>query len=106
MPTPEKTYDEAMRDQDREYAVKTILQEFSRRILNTFDDSYTAEFVAQMAREHRTLQQGFTRLTVQWLAHLAALPEGHYDLRNEASVMLARKMLADAEKHGAFLPTI
>ena len=49
-------------------------------------------FVEAMARQHRTLQQSFTRLTAAWLLHLADLPDGRFDGRNEDSVALARKI--------------
>jgi len=42
-----------------------------------------------MENQHRTLQQGFTRLCVAWLKRLAE-PDYHYDDRNKASVRLAR----------------
>jgi hypothetical protein len=51
------------------------------------------EFVESMANEHRTLQQAMTGLMLAWFKHLAALPEGHYDLRNEASVRIAKKIM-------------
>jgi hypothetical protein len=53
------------------------------------------EFVANMACEHRTLQQGFTRLVVEWIEHLSTLDgPGNYDMRNAASVMLAKQIVA------------
>lgn len=53
------------------------------------------DFISAMASEHRTLQQGFTRMCVNWLFHLASLNDGEYDLRNQASVELARKIVAE-----------
>ena len=50
-------------------------------------------FVEEMSREHRTLQQVMTGLMLSWFEHLAELPEGHYDLRNEASVKVAKKVM-------------
>lgn len=48
------------------------------------------KFVDAMLREHRTLQQAFTKLVVDWLK---ALSESRYDLRNEASVKLAQALV-------------
>jgi len=50
-------------------------------------------FVSAMSKQHRTLQQSFTRICLMWLVHLAELPEGWYDLRNEASVKIAKKLM-------------
>ena len=48
-----------------------------------------------MSREHRTLQQVMTGLMLSWFEHLASLSDkpGHYDLRNEASVKVAKKVM-------------
>lgn len=65
-----------------------------------------AEFVQEMARQHRTLQQNCTGLMMAWLMHLASLKEGEYDLRNEASVQLAKKLLEGKDKYDVYLPFI
>ena len=82
--------------------------EMIAKMLNILGDKeLIAEFVGQMANEHRTLQQGFTRLCVTWLEHLAALNENQYDLRNAASVQLARKIVkATGDKYDRFLPLV
>ena len=75
--------------------------------INTCDDERLTEFVEQMAVEHRTLQQVFTRLCVAWFEHLASLTEHQYDARNEASVKLAKKFIeATGDKYDRYLPTI
>ena len=58
---------------------------------STFNLKYFGE---KMGREHRTLQQCFTNLCVAWIRHLASVDQGGYgyDLRNEDSVMLAKKL--------------
>jgi hypothetical protein len=82
--------------------------ELAEAAANTLNSSLDSEeivlFVERMGREHRTLQQGFTRLCQAWLEHLAALPETHYDARNEASVEYARK--AVEATRDVCLPTI
>lgn len=55
------------------------------------------EMVNWINRQHRTLQQSFTRLCVAWLKHLASLNENQYDARNEASVKLAKKIMKNVE---------
>ena len=78
------------------------------RFVNVMGDSTRINLLIDaMANDHRTIQQGFTRLAVAWLKHLAALPEGQYDGRNEASVKLARKLLKDVDvKFDLFLPLV
>ncbi len=47
-------------------------------------------FATALSREHRTLQQTFTKVCVAWLSLLAETE--NYDDRNEASVMFARSI--------------
>lgn len=61
------------------------------RLLNDF--SFSAKGVAkELSREHRTLQQGMTRLAVAWL-EVCASDNYVYDERNEASHLLAKELL-------------
>jgi len=48
------------------------------------------DFCEQMSREHRTLQQSFTRLCFEWIKTCAEME--HYDARNEASVLASKKI--------------
>jgi hypothetical protein len=59
------------------------------------------DFAKAMGCEHRTLQQGFTKICVAWLEHLASLKANQYDLRNEDSVKLAKQVVQgpDWETH-------
>jgi hypothetical protein len=61
-------------------------------------------FVWSMARAHRTMQQSFTRLCVAWLEHLAE--QDSCDLRNEASVNLAREFVEKIPANKRVLPFI
>ncbi len=79
-----------MRVQD-EQEVKNVVNSISH-LVNGFGHDEEDFFIQEMGREHRTLQQGFTRLCRAWFLHLAALKEFQYDLRNEASVELAKKI--------------
>ena len=74
--------------------------------LNTLSyDGVIEGFCDGMSGEHRTLQQSFTRLCLNWLYRLAHFED--YDDRNKASVILARKIdeLLDL-KHSKNLPCI
>jgi hypothetical protein len=83
----------------------TELAEAAANCLNsTLDNDEVLAFVERMGREHRTLQQSFTRLCAAWLEHLAFLPDNYYDARNEASVEYARKAVEATKDVG--LPTI
>jgi len=84
-----KTYQERLKEQVR--AVSDVANQLSPRSC--------AEFVGLFARLHRTEGQNFTRLCVAWLEELAK-PETRFDLRNEASVMLAREFVAKVKERG------
>ena len=84
-----------MKDTKSAKGVVNIL--FNHINKSSFDINTMVELIA---RQHRTLQQSFTRLCVAWLRHLSKLNENQYDARNEASVKLAKKMLADVKDDG------
>ena len=50
------------------------------------------EFCKEMTKEHRTLQQNFTRLCVHWLCTCAS-DDYKYDLRNEASHLVSKALV-------------
>ena len=79
-----------MRVED-EREVREVVSSVSH-LVNAYGHEETDFFIREMGREHRTLQQGFTRLCRAWFLHLASLKEFQYDLRNEASVELAKKI--------------
>jgi len=62
------------------------------------------EFTKKMLNEHPTLQQNFTRLCVAWLEALSK--KEVYDLRNEASVELARLFVQNIPPEKRALPYI
>ena len=68
-------------------------------MLNDFGFSAKG-FCESMAREHRTLQQSFTRLCIEWL-QTCADAEYRYDGRNEASHKIAVEI---AQSYGAYHP--
>lgn len=58
-------------------------------------------FIEAMSHEHRTLQQSFTKICIAWFQKLHELGEkGYYDLRNEDSVKLARKLKPVIDEFG------
>lgn len=50
------------------------------------------EFCKEFTKEHRTLQQNFTRLCIQWLATCAS-DDYRFDGRNEASHVIAKALI-------------
>lgn len=69
---------------------KELVQEVSDYV-NTFNDK-GKEFCEAMSCEHRTLQQSFTKLCLQWIEHCAS-DEYRTDGRNEGSQKIAREVL-------------
>ena len=65
-------------------------------LVNSYGNSERKEFIEAMARDHRSLQQSFTRLCVDWFKKLTT--QSH-DLRNEESVKLAKELLPILEQH-------
>ena len=68
-------------------------------VMNSFSFGYK-DFCEEMGREHRTLQQSFTRLCIYWLRYCAEMK--NYDGRNEMSVRVGKivaKALDDADIH-------
>ncbi len=66
-------------------------------MLNSYGDENVKAFVEEMNREHRTLQQNFMKLVVAWIRLQAEKTEYQYDLRNEASVLLAKQIVDNFE---------
>lgn len=60
-------------------------------MLNSFNFDYEG-FCKAMCREHRTLQQSFTRLCIHWLCECST-DEYQYDGRNEASHEIAKALI-------------
>lgn len=60
-------------------------------MLNSFSFN-PGKFCEEMTKEHRTLQQSFTRLCIHWLCTCAS-DEYRYDGRNEASHEIAKALI-------------
>jgi hypothetical protein len=79
---------------DYERAQKAAAQQ-AVRVLSDYVNNMGHDpkaFVEALSREHRTLQQSATSLMLAWFEHLSKLEDGWYDLRNEASVQVAKKI--------------
>jgi len=75
-------------------AVQTQAKEVVNNVtdyLNSFSNK-NKEFIAEMNREHRTLQQSFTKLCMEWLENCAS-EDYNFDGRNEASHKIASVMV-------------
>lgn len=83
-----KTYEERMQDH-----VKAVSD-----VANALSPRSCSDFAREFSREHRTIAQNFTRLCVSWLEELAK--QTNYDMRNEASVKLAKEFVAKIEERG------
>lgn len=59
--------------------------------LNSFS-SKEQEFIQEMNREHRTLQQSFTKLCLAWLENCAN-EDYRFDGRNEASHKISKDVV-------------
>lgn len=73
--------------------------------INTYSDK-SAEFNEAMEREHRTLQQSFTRLCLKWLEHVAS-ENYQFDGRNEDSHKVAERLVEQytSENQYGFRPS-
>lgn len=81
-----------------------VLDEF----VNGANENHIQDFVAQVTKcTHRTLQQSIMRLFVATIEAWASLPESRYDLRNEATIKLCKKIVqATGDKYDRYLPTV
>jgi len=59
--------------------------------LNSFSNK-EKEFIQEMNKEHRTLQQSFTKLCLAWLENCAS-EDYHFDGRNEDSHRISKEIV-------------
>lgn len=75
---------------------KDMNQQIAEHIMTEVNHFFNTEKVAEyMTREHRTLQQTFTKLCVDWLKQLSEVE--YYDDRNRASVEFAKSLMSMSE---------
>ena len=78
------------KEEAQERAIKA--SQVMSNLVNYSGGEGTESFLKAMSCEHRTLQQSFTRLCLQWLEHVAS-DEYRTDLRNEDSKKIAGKLM-------------
>lgn len=62
------------------------------------------EFIQQMCKEHRTLQQSFTKMMLKWMEFVSS-EKYRTDLRNEDSKVYVKKMVDAFTKENGYLPS-
>lgn len=72
-----------------EYVARTV-STFLNNMGSRRSETGEPLFIKTMAQDHRSIQQKFTNLTFSWIKHLSE--QQHWDLRNEASVLLAKEV--------------
>ena len=87
-------------------SAKELAEELSNFVNGAGSSEFT-EFALHVTHNtHRTLQQQEMRLFLIVIAHWAGLVDGLYDLRNEATVKLAKRICATFDKYDRALPLI
>lgn len=80
---------------------KEMVEKFSR-IVNCFNDTEVAEVISDcIMKEHRTLQQAMMRVFMHQIKVWSETP--FYDLRNEDTIKLSKKIMKNIDKE-MFLP--
>jgi len=90
----EEAYQRFLMDKPHLHSAPLTTKEVVRHVsdyFNSFSSKETA-FITEMERQHRTLQQSFTKAVLMWLEHLAT-EDYHVDSRNEGSQTTARKLM-------------
>ena len=96
-------YRKAQADRKKEQEANDCIRALSNYV-NHYSDFQP--LVQAMACEHRTLQQMMTGFMLKWFIHLSELHENWYDLRNEASVKIAKQIVNNVEEVKWGLPLI
>jgi hypothetical protein len=74
---------------------KNIANEMSG-FVNSYSSDHQA-FIAEMGKDHRTLQQSFTKLCLKWIEYVASEDYRH-DLRNQDSHEVCQKIVQGFKK--------
>ena len=74
------------------------------KMLNVMGGRNSQDFIATMGREHRTIQQNFTKLCFAWIKDLSE--REHWDARNEASVRFAKSVMKNVPEDDQRFPFI
>ena len=81
---------------EQEHVARSMAREVADMFNHYSSDRSIDQFIDQMASEHRTLQQVFTRLCLHWFKHNSENP--FFDGRNEYTVEVSKKIRACLEK--------
>jgi SpoVK/Ycf46/Vps4 family AAA+-type ATPase len=87
------------REHEMRAEVKNTVEKLSRFVNNMSCPSRI--FVEEVMKEHRTLQQSMFSLFLKCMEAWSKLPENHYDLRNEYTVKMSRKIMEAVEEDWA-----
>jgi hypothetical protein len=80
-----------------------IAREMSN-FLNSFSFDHQG-FIGEMGKDHRTLQQSFTKLCLKWIEFVAS-DEYRFDLRNHDSHEVCEKLIkAFSKENDGFKPS-
>lgn len=84
---------------------KKIASEFMTLVSSMNNDAEEQAFVDEILNSHRTLQQSAAGVLLKLFAGWAALNDtGSYDMRNEATVKVAKRITDATEDH--YLPYV
>lgn len=78
-----------------------LQEEVSMAINGSFD---AKAFAKAFAKDHRTLQETFTKVCIAWLEELAT--NGSIDLRNQSAYEFAKKVMTVTTEEERFMPFI
>ena len=79
-------------NEDKFLQAQKLTSDISDFLNNFHDKENSILFNEAMSREHRTLQQNFTRLVFRWIEYCAS-EQYRTDGRNEASAKISRRMI-------------
>jgi FtsZ-binding cell division protein ZapB len=83
---------------EKEFSEKAIVAaDAVSNLANVMSRQVPIDFLEIMSRDHRTIQQAFTRICLQWI-ELVASDEYRHDLRNEDSHKIAKQLIENFKK--------
>lgn len=93
-PELEAAYQQFLKDNPDLQSHKPTAEEMAGYIEDYFNSfsSKEKDLIQQIERLHRTLQQSFSKFVLMWIEHMAT-DEYRVDGRNEASKMMAQRMM-------------
>jgi hypothetical protein len=78
---------------EKEFSEKAVVAaDAVSNLANVMSRQVPIDFLEIMSHDHRTIQQAFTRICLQWI-ELVASDEYRHDLRNEDSHKIAKQLI-------------